>query len=68
MKRSSFSGRVGALRRPGRRSATSLPVSKAEKVCTGRDLARALAKTKLSEAEAKAWRRDLKKARKTLIR
>jgi len=37
-----------------------------EKVCTGRDLAEALAKTKLSEAEAKAWRRDLKKARKTL--
>lgn len=37
-----------------------------EKVCTGRDLAEALAKTKLSEEEAKAWRRDLQTARKTL--
>jgi antitoxin (DNA-binding transcriptional repressor) of toxin-antitoxin stability system len=36
------------------------------KICTGRDLAEALAKTKLSDAEAKAWRRDLKRARKTL--
>jgi antitoxin (DNA-binding transcriptional repressor) of toxin-antitoxin stability system len=47
-----------------------LPVARlvpdTEKVCTGRDLADALAKTKLSEEEAKAWRRDLKNARKTL--
>jgi antitoxin (DNA-binding transcriptional repressor) of toxin-antitoxin stability system len=37
-----------------------------EKVCTGRDLAKALAKTKLSEDEAAAWGRDLKAARKIL--
>ena len=37
-----------------------------EKVCTGRDLAEALAKAKLTEEEAQAWRRDLKNARKTL--
>src|SRR5271156_994204 len=37
-----------------------------EKVCTGRDLANALAKTQLPEDEAAAWRRNLKTARKTL--
>jgi len=37
-----------------------------EKVCTGRDLAEALAKAKLTDEEAQAWRRDLKNARKTL--
>ena len=37
-----------------------------EKVCAGRDLAEALAKTELSEEEARAWRRDLRTARKTL--
>lgn len=37
-----------------------------EKVCTGRDLAEALAKTDLSKDEAVAWRRDLHNARKTL--
>jgi antitoxin (DNA-binding transcriptional repressor) of toxin-antitoxin stability system len=37
-----------------------------EKVCTGRDLAEALAQTKLSDDEARAWHRDLKSARKTL--
>jgi len=37
-----------------------------EKVCTGRDLAAALANTDLTEAEAVAWRRDLQNARKTL--
>jgi hypothetical protein len=37
-----------------------------EKVCTGRDLAEALAKVKLTEAEAAAWRRDLKAGRKSL--
>jgi prevent-host-death family protein len=37
-----------------------------EKVCTGRDLAAALAEAKLSHEEAKAWRRDLKAARKML--
>jgi len=37
-----------------------------EKVCTGRDLAAALAKVKLSKDEAKAWGRDLRTARKRL--
>jgi antitoxin (DNA-binding transcriptional repressor) of toxin-antitoxin stability system len=37
-----------------------------EKICTGRDLAEALAKTELTAEDAKAWRRDLQAARKTL--
>jgi antitoxin (DNA-binding transcriptional repressor) of toxin-antitoxin stability system len=37
-----------------------------EKICTGRDLAEILAKTKLSDGEAKAWHRDMQTARKTL--
>ncbi|MGH9496552.1 MAG: type II toxin-antitoxin system Phd/YefM family antitoxin [Candidatus Sulfotelmatobacter sp.] len=38
-----------------------------EKPATGRDLAEALRKIKLSPANAKAWRRDLSKARKMLM-
>jgi antitoxin (DNA-binding transcriptional repressor) of toxin-antitoxin stability system len=37
-----------------------------ETVCSGRDLAGALAKTEFSKDEAAAWRRDLQTARKTL--
>jgi antitoxin (DNA-binding transcriptional repressor) of toxin-antitoxin stability system len=37
-----------------------------EKVCAGRDLAGALAKTDLAEDEAAAWHRDLQNARKPL--
>lgn len=37
-----------------------------EKVCTGRDLAEALDKAHLSANEAKAWRHDLRRARKAL--
>jgi antitoxin (DNA-binding transcriptional repressor) of toxin-antitoxin stability system len=37
-----------------------------EKVCVGRDLAEALAKTDLSKSEARAWRRDLRTSRKNL--
>ena len=37
-----------------------------EKVCTGSDLAEALAKTDLSSAEAAAWSRDLRTARKSV--
>ena len=37
-----------------------------EKVCTGRALAEALDNVRLSENEAKAWRRDLQAARKKL--
>jgi antitoxin (DNA-binding transcriptional repressor) of toxin-antitoxin stability system len=37
-----------------------------EKVCTGRALAAAVAKTELPKAEAAAWYRELKAARNTL--
>ena len=37
-----------------------------EPVCRGSDLAEALASTELSEAEARAWKRDLQAARKKL--
>jgi prevent-host-death family protein len=37
-----------------------------EKVCLGLDAAKALVKVKLSPEEARAWRRDLKAARKIL--
>jgi prevent-host-death family protein len=39
-----------------------------EKVCLGRDLAEALRKVELPTAEALAWNRDLKRARKRLKR
>jgi len=41
-------------------------VPDSDKVCTGRDLALALAKTGLPAAEAAAWHRDLQTGRKTL--
>jgi len=37
-----------------------------EKVCSGRTLAKALAKTGLPDEEARAWHRDLETARKTI--
>ena len=37
-----------------------------EKVCLGRDLAGALAGAGLPEEEARAWHRDLRRARQTL--
>ena len=37
-----------------------------EKVCTGRDLAEALREVRLTEEEAKAWRRDLRNGHKIL--
>jgi prevent-host-death family protein len=36
------------------------------KTCTGRELAEALSHVELSPENAKAWRRDLRKARKVL--
>lgn len=39
---------------------------KKEKGCTAWELAEALAKVQLSDDEAKAWRRDLRAARKRL--
>ena len=41
-------------------------VPDAERTCTGEALATVLAGTELSPAEARAWGRDLKAARKTL--
>ena len=41
-------------------------VPEGEKVCTGRELAEALAHVELSTEEALAWRKDLLKARKAL--
>jgi len=41
-------------------------VPDSEKLCVGRDLARALVETALSNDEASAWRRDVQTARKTL--
>jgi hypothetical protein len=38
-----------------------------EKVCLGRELAEALAKSPLPASEARAWYRDLRRARKKLI-
>ena len=37
-----------------------------EKLCSGRDLALVLGQAQLPEDEARAWRRDLQAARKTL--
>ena len=37
-----------------------------KKVCTGRDLAEALARNELPTNEARTWRRDLQAARKVL--
>lgn len=37
-----------------------------EKVCSGRDLAECLAKTKLQASEARAWHRDLRVSRRRL--
>jgi antitoxin (DNA-binding transcriptional repressor) of toxin-antitoxin stability system len=37
-----------------------------EKVCSGRDLALVLGQAQLPEDEARAWRQDLRAARKTL--
>ena len=42
-------------------------VPESEKVCTGRDLAEAIANAGLSAEEARAWRKDLAAARKMLI-
>jgi antitoxin (DNA-binding transcriptional repressor) of toxin-antitoxin stability system len=41
-------------------------VPESDKVCTGGDLAAALGGLELPADEARAWRRDLLKARKTL--
>ena len=62
--RARYQNMTFALVKNGETVAQIVPAK--EKVCTGRDLAAALEKTHLSEAEARAWRRDLKAARKRL--
>lgn len=47
-------------------SAVARLVPDGGKVCTGRDLAEALATIELPGAEARAWHRDLQSARKRL--
>lgn len=41
-------------------------VPDSERVCSGRDLADVLAKTRLPDEETKRWRRDLQAARKAV--
>ena len=41
-------------------------IPEGEKICTGKELAEALAQVELSPADALAWRKDLLKARKIL--
>jgi antitoxin (DNA-binding transcriptional repressor) of toxin-antitoxin stability system len=53
-----------ALLENGKPVARLVPDS--EKVCVGRDLAEALAKTDLPASEARAWHRDLEAGRKSL--
>jgi hypothetical protein len=48
----------------GRRFARLVPDG--EITCTGRDLAEAIGRFRLSGSEASAWRKDLAKARKSL--
>ena len=48
----------------GRRFARLVP--DAEKICTGRDLAEAVGRFRLSESESRAWQKDLAQARKSL--
>ena len=59
-KQSEFSGRVEV------HAHFAFLVPDSEKICTGRDLAETLGNIALTTGEAKAWRRDLKAARKTL--
>jgi prevent-host-death family protein len=41
-------------------------IPETEKICTGKELARALSEVELTREEFAAWRKDLKKARKIL--
>ena len=42
-------------------------MSQSQKICRGRDLAEALAKTELQVKQARAWGRELRIARKALL-
>lgn len=57
-----YQDRTFVLLKNGKPVARIVPAN--GKVCKGRDLAEALAKTELPDDEARAWRRDLIKGRK----
>lgn len=59
-----YQNRSFVLVKNGKALARLIP--EAGKICTGKDLAEALAHVGLSPAEVLAWRKDLVKARKTL--
>jgi antitoxin (DNA-binding transcriptional repressor) of toxin-antitoxin stability system len=62
--RAHYQGSTFILLKNGSPVARLIPDS--EKICTGRDLAEALAGAELTKSEAQAWRQDLKAARKHL--
>jgi prevent-host-death family protein len=64
--RAHYQGTTFVLHKNGVPVARIVPYVK-EKVCTGRDLAEALAKVRLSPEESAAWLRDLEESRKNLI-
>jgi len=66
LSRSQLQRVIIVLLKRGKPVARLVPVD--EKVGLGRDLAKALARTKMSVAEAKAWHRDLTRARARLSR
>jgi prevent-host-death family protein len=61
--RAHYQGASFVLLKNGKPLARLVPAD--DKVCTGRDLAEAIAATTLSPIEARAWRRDLATARKS---
>ena len=64
--RARYQGTTFVLHKNGVPVARIVPYVK-ERVCTGRDLAEALAKVRLSPEESAAWLRDLEESRKNLI-
>jgi prevent-host-death family protein len=63
--RARYQGTTFVLHKNGVPVARIVPES--EKPSTGRSIADALAKVKLTDEEFAAWRRDLRKARKVLL-
>jgi prevent-host-death family protein len=58
-----YQNRSFVLVKNGKPLARLVPMT--EKVCTGRELAAALRRVKLSPADARAWRKDLARTRKS---
>ena len=63
--RAHYQNQTFVLMKNGKAVARLVPEK--EKICTGKDLAKALEQVKLSAEEAKAWRKDLTEGRKILI-